>query len=460
MRGAVFYFAVLVLILGAEAVGDARAAQPPQVLTRVFFLDDESQTVKWAELLAGDKPTMGPVREISGFPKLDPARQKIVALKAAAGTILAAVRDTQDDGAPRGWVLIECGAYEEAHGDHSHWIYPVAPRIRAAVLDDQQPPPSQIYEYEGVFYLAHGGHGGFTRIDPTAMSPTESGEAIRRRAAFHAGGGGRSSLAAVGKVVAFSAWDDREGPNKGRVDVTALRTIGNDNPTFSFQLPYGGIHATTANHGKVFFASPDGLSWVEVPRRISAETPALPVRHVAMGTPDAGTFQPISFANFGRYVTFVSDVGPNSAFCFVDASANEPRVMRLPLGMAEGRSPGNYELTRSRKGLSLAFVFQESAADANPFDVLSVLELDPDRNGDWSDAKVAHEIKIGAGPTEGKAGRHSLAVEADRRRALYTNPGDGTVMVLSIEDRKTITGFKVGGTPTTILAVGGRVSNH
>jgi len=179
-----------------------------------------------------------------------------------------------------------------------------------------------------------------------------------------------------------------------------------------------------------------------------------------MGTQGEGTFQPVSFTNFGRYVTFVDGVGPNAAFCFVDASATEPRVLQLPLKMTAERRPGSCELIRSRKGLALAFVFQEAAPDTNQPDLLSVLELDPDRNSDWADAKVAQEIKVGAGSVAGRETHHHLAVEADRRRAVYTNPGDGTIMVLSIEDRKTITGFKVGGTPTTILAVGGRVSNH
>ena len=119
-------------------------AQGQQTLTRVFFVDESKQSLQWAELIAGEKPTMTSVREISGFPKLDPQKQAISSLQAVGGMMLVGIRTLDDADAPAGWLLIESGAYEEAHGDHSHWIYPYAPRIRAAQFDEQTRGPDRV----------------------------------------------------------------------------------------------------------------------------------------------------------------------------------------------------------------------------------------------------------------------------------------------------------------------------
>jgi hypothetical protein len=61
---------------------------------------------------------------------------------------------------------------------------------------------------------------------------------------------------------------------------------------------------------------------------------------------------------------------------------------------------------------------------------------------------------------EGHAGHHSVAFDADRRRALFTNPGDGTLTVLALDERKVIAEFCVNGVPTKLLVIGGRASGH
>lgn len=436
---------------------ESAAAPPVQVLTRVFFHDAATETIKWADLLAGEKPTMGPVRTLAGFPQLDPQRQSIVSLQAAGGMLLAGIRDTTGGTAPRGWVLVECGVYEEAHGDHAHWIYPTAPRIRAAAVDPASGNPRRIHVYDATFYLTYDDRGEFLRIDPASIGPRDDAAAIRRLAARHVGGGRQGALAAVGKVVAFTAWEDVAGPHQGQIDVTALRPTGNDAVTFSFQLPQGELSALTAHYGKVFIVTPEALAWVTVPSRISSSLSSLPARQIPWDGPAEFRDEPRGFATYGRYLAYVGSSQGKVTLNYLDAAAEQPRILRLPVSPDADRIAGDYELFRNRKGQPLALVTHEDATTESAPGRLSVVELDPDRNGDWTDARVVQEISLGPAA----AGEHrGIAVEADNRRALFTNPGDGTLMVLSVEDRKVVTGFQVGGTPTRVLAVGGRVSNH
>ena len=53
------------------------ADPPPRVLTRLIFQDDDARTLKWADLLAGNPPQLGPIGTVSGFPKLDTEHQSL-----------------------------------------------------------------------------------------------------------------------------------------------------------------------------------------------------------------------------------------------------------------------------------------------------------------------------------------------------------------------------------------------
>ncbi|MFO0904346.1 MAG: hypothetical protein U0939_15185 [Pirellulales bacterium] len=435
-------------------------AQGQQTLTRVFFVDESKQSLQWAELIAGEKPTMTSVREISGFPKLDPQKQAISSLQAVGGMMLVGIRTLDDADAPAGWLLIESGAYEEAHGDHSHWIYPYAPRIRAAQFDEQTRGPDRVAVIDGAFYWSNVGADGFYRLDPSQIGPREPAQAVRQRAAWHTGGGESGVVSSVGNVVAFTAWKNVEGDGAGRIDVTALRPAGNDKTAFSFDLPSTGTHAAAACQGKVFFATKSSLHWVVVPSRISSSVEAVAVQ--SLGDPQTAALVegPLEFATYGRYVVFSAGAGPDAMLCHLDAAAEIPQLRKISLPLPSDHRPGAVKLMRSRKGQPLALVFHAGPGDATGHDRLSVFEMDPDRNGNWSDAKLSQAVSVGKGRDDVPGGDHYLAIEADNRRAVYSNPGDGTLMVLNLEDRKTVTGFRVGGAPTKVLAIGGRVSNH
>jgi hypothetical protein len=436
------------------------ANQPPQVLTRVFFLDRQTQTVKWADLLAGERPQMAAVKTIAGFPTLDPAKQEIIGLEAAAGMLLVAVA-TNDSATPRGWVLVECGAYEEAHGDHSHWIYPISPRVRASAIDASQPVPTQLFQQAGAFVWPHQG-GGFTRFDPANIASNTTADTLRRRAVIHAGGNG-PSVAAITSVVAFAGWSATQGDDAGRVDITLLKSTGNDKPLTSVKLDAAPIQQMATTYNRVFVRGGGKLEWFAVPSRIVADAAQYPVKPIDSGNdatqPTASSAPAVSvMSTYGRYVAFAEGTGAAAAFHFIDASVATPQVRRVPLNASPNAVPGRMEIMRNRRGQPLALVFVQSpAVDGKSADRLAILELDPNRDGDWADAKLAATVNVG---NHGENARHTLSVDADQRRAAYSNPGDGTIMIFSLDDRQTINGFKVGGEPTEVRAVGGRVSNH
>ena len=217
---------IIALSLVACASSQLCAAPPmaPQAKrhTRIFFQDDATKTVKWADLLSVQPIQLGEVHEVEGFPKLDVARQTLVQMDVAQGHVLVGVRDDDDGKFQSGWVLIDTGLETADHGNHLDWIYARSPKVRATMLDDQQGNPAHLYCYEDVFYLANDQKNGFTRLASAEIKATDDEAAVRAKAAFHQGGGGHITLAVMHHRMAYSTWIDREGPNKGRVDLTLV----------------------------------------------------------------------------------------------------------------------------------------------------------------------------------------------------------------------------------------------
>ena len=462
MKQARFFLGLFCIGSTATLIPDKLFAvdAPPRVLTRLIFQDDDAKTLKWADLLAGEPPQLGPITAVAGFPQLDKEHQSLVQMEAASGVILVGVRDDDDGQFQSGWVLIDTGVEANEHGDHAHWSAPRTPIVRAQVRDTQQGNPAHLYVYDGMFYLANDQKNGFTRFDPNGINPKDDAAIIRKRAAFHAGGGGHITLAAIGNSVAYSSWIDREGTNKGRVDVTPLSASGTSKARYSFQLPHGGIHGAVANQGKVFFAPSDGICWVNADPSLQADPKMIAVQQLSLGKDGDRPRRTGAFTTFGKHVAFVAGAGPKAEVGFMDASAKEIKLNRLTVPMAEGNLPAGLEIVQPRKGPLLALVFHDHTPDVDAPYRLSLLEVDPNRNGNWTDAKIGTELDVGRARVDGHAGHHSVAFDADRRRAIFSNPGDGTLTVLDLESRKVVTEFRVSGVPSKLIAQGGRDSGH
>lgn len=466
MRKSLAILASVVILLGmapSRAVAAPPAVKPasvPRILTRAFFQDDETRTLKWADILSTDPVRLGTVETIPGFPKLDSQRQSLVQMQAAAGKVLVGVRDDDDGKFQSGWVLIDTGVEEDEHGDHSHWSYPRPPAVCASVLDEKQGNPAHLYCYDNVFYLANDKLDGFTRFDPDGIKHNDESSLIRKRAVRYSGGGGHITLAAAGSKVAYSTWIDREGPNKGRVDVTLLAGDGNRGVGYSFNLPYGGIHGATACQGKVFFAPSDGVCWVNVNTRAKVDPQTVQINHVSLGKDGEKPRRTGSFEVWGSCVGFVTGSGSQAAAGFVEAGRDQIEVLQVPLKMADGSRPVGPSIVKPRRGAPLAFVFHDHPEDVALPCKLSLIELNLAANGSLAGARLLDVSDVGNCKVDGHSGHHDVAFDADRRRALFTNPGDGTLTLFSLEDRKKVQEFKVGGIPSKLLCVGGAGTGH
>ncbi len=149
--------------IGGRCGADSSCTSQASLQTRLFFQDDKDLGLYWMDVTAGDKPTPGKPERVAGFPKLDPERQTLVQMREAKLYLMVGVRDEEQGGYESGWVLIRTGVEEEAHGDHSHWIYTGPPQVVATQLDSQQGNPAHVYCYDDVFYVANDALGGFTR---------------------------------------------------------------------------------------------------------------------------------------------------------------------------------------------------------------------------------------------------------------------------------------------------------
>lgn len=446
------------LILGclcvSSMVGHSYAQQPnasaapakPRTVSRIFWQDSSSDKIRWSNVQKGADWQIE-AADIAGFPKLDPDQTDFVQMEEIDGIVLTGIHDHEDGAVKSGWVALDAGVEKEAHGDHFHWHYSKAPTVKAMKLDKDQGNPAHVYTYGNRFYLANDKKNGFTMVDAAALT---SGKAADR---FFEGGGGHITLAAVDNRVGYSTWIDRDGDNKGRVDVVPL--VSGSGSAYSFQLPSGGIHGATTNSGKVFFAPSDGICWVDADMSLARKNSSATVAHLSLGkSADDKPLRTGAFANHMQWVLCVTGSGADASFCMIDAKSPKPSVVKHPLKLDASATVTTPVPVKSPNGKHFALVFQESK-DGSAKEKLIVLNLDSNSDGSLGDVSLAQTVEVGASQIEGHGGHHELAITPSRRFAFVTNPGDGTIWVLSLTDLSVQAKLKVNGSPTRIVAVGG-----
>ena len=441
--------------VGPEAKADEdkpKKAKTPRPFARLFVQDLETCSLRWADLKVGEKDefALGSFAPVEGFKKLDPAKQKLVQMKVSGGLVCLGVRDDEDGKSESGWVLVRSGVGYIDHGDHGHWTFKKKPEVVDSRLDKKQGNPAHLYLYDGRFVLANDTLNGYTRIDPAKY---EDGKDEPR---FLVGGGNHITLAVVDDKVGYSAWIDGGGPNKGRVDVTPVTGEAKSEPRYSFHLPTGGIHGAIANSGKVFFAPADGVCWVEADTGLKLKAGDVKVQHVPLGKDGDKPRRTGAFVNHGHHVVFTTGKDDKSALVLLNAKDAEPKLVVVPLGVKKGTQAVTPEVAVTADGKAYGFVFHDHAKGVDVEDALEIVALDPNGDGDCSDAKVVKTLKVGKSAVEGHFGHHDMAFDAEKQFGFFTNPGDGTISVLSLKSLDVVNTFKVGGTPTAIVALGKR----
>lgn len=431
--------------LAVPALGFAQ--QKERTISRLFWQDGSDQSLRWGDLKQGDTWKLDG-QTLAGFPELDAEKQTHVQMQVIDGVVLTGIHDTEEGAFQSGWVAIESGVTKEEHGDHFHWHFGAAPKVSVTRLDDQQGNPAHVYQYDEQFYLANDKKDGFTVVSPAGLRQNGGANADR----FISAGGGHITLAAVNNTVGYSTWIDRDGDNLGRVDVVPLGS--GTGSGYSIKLPSGGLHGATANSNKVFFAPSDGICWVAADTSLSAKPDAVQINHLSLGKDSQGNpLRTGAFENHRNYVLFNTGRGAEAKLCLVDAASAKPSVVQLDLGLADGTTCGTPVTVRTRTGEDYAILFQESA-DGQSEEKLMAIDLDPNRDGNFADAKLARSLTVGKSKIEGHSGHHEVAALSGGRFVAITNPGDGTLWIISLADFSVPAKLTVGGTPTRVLAVG------
>lgn len=416
--------------------------------TRVFWVDQETQKLTWGDIVTTDKWALK-TGTVDGFPKTD-SKAKLSTLHDRNGLVIAAASRTESDKKKSRWFAIDAGVYQEPHGNHFHWKYTGRPTVTQTIEEDRQGEALRVASNGDQLYLI--GDRGYTadnlnnlRIRGTTTKTSQFFPATDRPI---------SQLAVVDNSIGYSAWEDREGKHAGQVDVINL--MNSAKPAYSFKLPSGNVSATTVNSGKVFFAHKEAVSWVVPDRSYSLGGDNVKINKV--NPPANQQFKldtaPAALVNERNWVVFTSGKGESSKLCMINAAATSPTIMALPIKVADG-----LQLSQPTTVLSLgkrfAFIFQQRAQPTSDVtEQLTIVELDPNRDMHFGDARIAKTIPVGSSLIKDDSGHHQICFDDYGRFAVFTNPGDGTLSVMTLQDLNVRVNFKVGGVPTKIVAVG------
>jgi len=452
--------ATLALEAAPANAADAPRPKPNRVrpLTRLVFQDPSDNSIRWFDVEIDDQKrlTATAAATVAGMKKLDAERQTLGQLRESQNMAIAAVRDDDDGAHESGWVLVDSGVRYRDHGDHGHWSFKNPPALAASVLDKNQGNPAHVYVYDGRFFVANDHKNGYTRLDPAAfLEPEKRAEALKT-VRFVEGGGNHITLATADDKVGYSAWIDRDGEKKGQVDVTLLQGPEPRRPAYSFHLPSGGIHGAAVAAGRVFFAPSDGICWTEIDHAASKNAKDVSIRHLSLGTHEDVPRRTGAFVVEGRHVLFTTGKSQDARLAIVDAAQAEPKPVLLKLNLKEGALATTPSIKVTAKGRALAFVFHDHPVDVEMDDQLSIIDLDPNRDGQFSDAAIVQTLPVGPSEVEGHSGHHAIAFDAEGNYAFFTNPGSGKVTALRLADLKPAGEFAVGGKPGAVVAFGGR----
>ena len=408
-----------------------------KTITRIFWQDRESQKLSYADLATTDK---WHIKRgwVKGFPQ--PAN-----INHTLGPML--LNDTQLLVGTVGenenkLIKIDSGVYQRPHGSHFHWEYTNVPQsnfqlqMSSAFKLASTTPRSAFYNLTS---------GGFAKADWNSSNANASSFNV---------GGKQGALAIANETVGYAAWPDTEGENAGRVDVFSPHA----NPSssaYKFNLPAGGIRAAAAASNKIFFSNQDGISWVTADISLSKREQNIPVAKIANSSIDELGSVPREFTSEWNWLLFVTSNSDGQAnLGMINATTPNPNVLKLNIPIEKGlvlSAPS----TKLSLGKRYAFLFQERADAASDLqEKLVVVELDPNHDGSFSDASVKAMVNVGKSKIDGDFGHHNICFDDYGRFAVFTDPGDGIINIMTLNDLTVRAKFRVGGNPDRIVAVG------
>ena len=443
-------FLTCAAVFASTQITFAQFGAGSEQLIRVAWQDAQDKSLHWGEFVqVGPSIVFQDQGKVAGFPALTD-NQVLGTMKRIDNMLVVGVRGG-------GWLAVDLQVTEQPHGDHSDYTYGDAPQVKLSLLGDPGKYPIHLYDYNNEFYLANDPLNGFTRISPTTLMA--GGD--KALGVFYQGGGGHITLAAVGKKVAYSTWIKPSESGGGRIDVVNLDKPGSESIAYSFESPTPGLHGAITNSGKVFMAPSDGIIWVEADLDLSQSAESVKVNHLSLGknAEDDKPYRTGAFTDHRDHVMFLAGKGADAGLCIIKASAEAPAVSKLTVETKPGLFMGMPECVTALSGKEYAMAFQSKRA-GDAVEQLTIIDLDPNQDRDFADAKVEKSIEVGNGLVEGYRSYHSISFDDDEKYAVFTNPADGEICLLSLDKLKVISRQKVGGIPTGIVAVGGEASKH
>lgn len=443
------WFASLVVLAQLQiGFGQSVAKEaPPRKIARLVWQDNQSQSLRWADLERSNTDWSAKPQAIANAPLLDPEHQQFSQMQRLGRSLIVGVRDDDHGAFSSGWIAVDSGVTLEEHGDHYHAHYNNPPTIAASQLDTQQGNPAHVYRIGKRIFLANDSKQGFTIL--AASSSDASSPFVSK---FFAGGGSHITLASVDDRYCFATWPDREGDDAGRIDVVSISEESSGNIQ-SFKTHSGGLHGATSIANRVFFAPSDGIDWLDVGKWKPGQVPA--VEHIDLGKdPESGkSYRTGAFETHSNYVLFTYGTGSNSKLGMIDSRNPSLKLDSLVIDATEGLALATPVAFRAGNDKHYAWIVHHRRGSENQ-EKLSSVELDPNGDGRFDDAQLHKQLAIGASKIANHSGMHDIALLPDRRTACISMPGEGAIWIVSIYSMEVLAKLEVGGTPTKLEAFG------
>jgi len=451
-RLALYAFVIVTIAFSTRSTALAQ-----EQMIRVVWQDAKDRSLHWGEFVqVGPSIVFQNQGKVFGFPQLGTG-QSLGVMERIDNMLVLGVRGGPVGQPQGGWLAVDLQVTEQPHGDHSDYTYGDAPRVTLAALSDSKKNPIHLYAYNKEFYMANDPLNGFTRIAPDKLM-AGGDDAL---GVFYRGGGGHITMAAVGKKVGYSTWIGKTESGKGKIDVVDLSKPGEESITYSIESPTPGLHGAIANSGRVFMAPADGIIWVDADLELKQLAESVKVNYLSLGKDQENEtpYRTGAFTAHKDWVMFLAGGEDDYGLCLVQASAETPAVSKLVVETKPGLRLGMPECVTALSGRNYAMAFQSKRA-GDAVEKLTIIDLDPNQDKNFSDAKVEKSIDVGSGLVEGYRSYHSICFDDDEKFAVFTNPADGEICLLSLDKLKVVSRQKVGGIPTGIIATGGEASKH
>lgn len=404
-----------------------------KTIMRVFWQDAASQKLSYANLTAS---TRWNLRRgwVGGFPQLDTSTQSLGEMVAVDGQVFVSVT-AATDAAAGGWLCLDSGAFEEPHGNHTHWKYTRTPRVRQSKLA-----------------AGHGQTSGLMLHNGTVVHADSTGACTLLSAGQMKFGGERgirqltlpkpARFCLVAGQQLFTAAESGEGIVTASYDISAATRHLSGSEFPGAQL-LGIVH----NSGRTFLASDQGIQWEPSPAS-EGETVSLDLQEMVHG-----------ITSEQNWVLFTCGDGEDTRLCLTKAADPGRGFVTLPLPGPDGTKPRSLS-TRLSLGKRYAFVIQETSTAGTPAaEQLVIIRLDPNKDGDFSDATIRQRIDLGTRPPAAN-GNSDICFDAYGRYAVVSSPAAGILTVISLSKMSVVARFQVGGAPGRMVGVGAAEHFH